>query len=73
MGLIRTVVDWNKEDYMANESTPPLIIANTENEVLARIEMVNDVVTRNALRSLFFWRLGTQSAVKLTNAKGSSS
>ena len=56
---------------MANDSTPPLIIANTENEVLAKIEMVNDVVTRNALRSLFFWRLGTQAAVKLT--KGSSS
>ena len=39
------------------------IQAPSENEVLTKIEMVNDVVTKNALLALFYWRLGTQEAV----------
>ncbi len=41
--------------------TAPLVTAPTENEVLAKIEMVADVTTRNALLAIFFWRLGTRA------------
>ena len=39
------------------------IQAPSENEVLTKIEMVNDVVTKNALLALFYWRLGAKEAV----------
>ena len=38
------------------------IQAPSENEVLTKIEMVNDAVLKNALLALFYWRLGTQQA-----------
>ena len=44
----------------------PIIIANTENEVLTRIEQIGDIVTRNAVRAIFFWRLGSQGVVSET-------
>jgi len=40
------------------------IQAPSENEVLTKIEHVNDVAIKNALLALFYWRLGTQEAVK---------
>ena len=39
------------------------IQAPSENEVLTKIEMVQDVAIRNALLALFYWRLGSQQAV----------
>ena len=44
------------------------IKANTENEVLAKIEQVNDTATKNALLALFFWRLATQAVVQKSTA-----
>ena len=39
------------------------IQAPSENDVLTKIEHVNDVAIKNALLALFYWRLGTQEAV----------
>ena len=39
----------------------PLVTAPSENEVLAKIEMVADATTRNALLAIFFWRMGTRA------------
>ena len=39
------------------------IQAPSENDVLTKIEHVNDVTIKNALLALFYWRLGTQEAV----------
>ena len=44
-------------------NSAPLVITPSENQVLTKIEMVSDLTVRNALLSMFFWRLGTQSAV----------
>ena len=40
-----------------------MIKTDSENEVLAKIEQVSDTATKNALRSLFFWRMATQTIV----------
>jgi len=40
------------------------IQAPSENEVLAKIEQIADVTTKNALLALFYWRLATQQAVE---------
>ena len=42
----------------------PLVTAPSENEVLAKIEMVADATTRNALLAIFFWRLGTRAVTE---------
>jgi len=49
------------------------IQAPSENEVLTKIEMVNDVVIKNALLALFYWRLATQQAVQPQNSSNRSS
>jgi hypothetical protein len=50
----------------------------TDNEVLAKIEMIPDEVTRSALKALFWMRLAEQQAVRpagtvTLQTKGSSS
>jgi len=40
------------------------IKADREDEVLKKIELISDEVTKRALMSLFFWRLSIQAAVK---------
>ena len=42
----------------------PIIIANSENEVLTRIEQIGDLTVRNAVRAIFFWRLGSGPVVE---------
>ena len=43
-----------------------------EEEILAQIEQVNDAQTRRALKSMFFWRMATQSIVKPLSSELSS-
>jgi len=52
-----------------------LIKAPTENDVLTKIEAIGDLAVRNAMLSLFWWRLAAQTAVRETKqeTRGSSS
>jgi len=49
-----------------------LIRADTEQEVLAKIEQVPDKFTRNAILSLFWWKLAQTAAVSPSTNKPSS-
>ena len=44
------------------------IKADTANEVLKKIELISDEVTKRALLSLLFWRLATEAAVKSSSS-----
>jgi len=48
---------------MADRSATLMIKTDTEDEVLAKIERIDDVLTKRALMSIFFWRLATQAVV----------
>ena len=48
---------------MAQTPASLMIKTPTENEVLAKIEQINDSVTKNAVMALFFWRMATQTIV----------
>ena len=49
------------------------IKADSENEVLAKIEAISDVSIRNALLALFYWRVATQADSRDTQQSQSSS
>ena len=48
---------------MADHGATLTLKVDTEEEILAKIERVSDIVTRRALLSVFFWRMAMQGIV----------